>query len=389
MVITVDQTQLPHKLVYLRLRNCREVASALKTMKIRGAPLIGVAAAYGLALTAFYSKASKKEEFLKQIEDSAKLLRRTRPTGANLFWAVDRILKKVHESSDSSVSALSDLVVSEAKNMADEDAEINRKIGEYGSKLIVDGDTVLTHCNAGGLATVDYGTALGVVRAAWEQGKKIRVVVTETRPKLQGARLTAFELKRMGIPFTLITDSMVGFVMSKRLINKVIVGADRIVCDAVINKIGTYSIAVLAHEHRVSFYVAAPLSTFDLEHTAMDVVIEERNPEEVISFGSEKIAPSGTVVLNPAFDITPMKYVSALISEKGVLAPKQLRKQSKQAYSKPNICRMQKPRGGRSTTKFLNHSTLRRYGYNNQLFKNCWRASWAGIESQPKLSTEA
>jgi len=327
-VITIDQTLLPHKLVYLKLHNCREVALAIKTMKIRGAPLIGVAAAYGLALTAFHSKASKKRVFLKQIEDSAKLLRRTRPTGANLFWAVDRILKKVHESSGSTVSALSDLVVSEAEKMADEDAEINRKIGKHGSKLIDSGDTVLTHCNAGSLATVDYGTALGIVRAAWEQGKKISVMVTETRPKLQGARLTAFELKRAGIPFTLITDSMVGYVTSKRLINKVIVGADRIVHDAVVNKIGTYSIAVLAREHKMPFYVAAPLNTFDLGHTAKDVVIEERNPDEVLRFGSEAIAPSGTKVINPAFDITPMNYVSAIACEKGVLTPKELEKLS-------------------------------------------------------------
>jgi len=294
-------------------------------MKIRGAPLIGVAAAYGLALTAFQSKASKRADLLEQLEGSARLLRATRPTGANLFWAVDRILKKVHESSSSTVRFLSDLVLSEAEKMADEDAQINRRIGEHGSELIADHDILLTHCNAGSLATVEYGTALGVIRAAWEQGKKIKVMATETRPKLQGARLTAYELKREGIPFTLITDSMVGFVMSRRLVSKVIVGADRIVSDAVVNKIGTYSIAVLANEHKVPFYVAAPLSTFDLEHTAKDVTIEKRNPEEVTHFDSKRIAPNGTKALNPAFDITPMKYVSVIICEKGVLAPKELR----------------------------------------------------------------
>lgn len=319
--MTIDQNQLPHKLVYLKLHNCLEVASAIRTMKIRGAPLIGVAAAYGLALTAFHSKVSRREEFLKQIEISAELLRRTRPTGANLFWAVERILKKLCASADFSVSALRDLVVSEAEKMSDEDVEINQKIGENGLRLIEDGDTILTHCNAGGLATVDYGTALGVIRKAWEQGKKIKVIATETRPRLQGARLTAFELKMAGIPFTLITDSMVGYVMSKSLIDKVIVGADRIVRDAVVNKIGTYSIAVLAHEHKVPFYVAAPMSTFDLEHTAEDVVIEERNPEEVTHFGSVKIVPKGTKVLNPAFDITPMRYVTAIVCDKGVLVP--------------------------------------------------------------------
>lgn len=334
IVVTIDQTQLPQKLVYLKLSTCREVASAIKTMKIRGAPLIGVAAAYGLALTAFHSKASRREEFLKQSEVSAELLRRTRPTGVNLFWAVERILKKLRESADFSVRALRDLVVSEAQKMADEDVEINQKIGENGSKLIEDGDTVLTHCNAGELATVGYGTALGVIRKAWEQGKKIKVIATETRPKLQGARLTAFELKRARIPFRLITDSMVGYVMSKSLIDKVIVGADRIVRDAVANKIGTYSIAVLAHEHRVPFYVAAPTSTFDLEHTAEDVFIEERNPEEVTHFGSVEIAPKGTKALNPAFDLTPMRYVTAIVCDKGVLAPEDLVRLAKAHGSK-------------------------------------------------------
>jgi methylthioribose-1-phosphate isomerase len=208
--------------------------------------------------------------------------------------------------------------------MADEDARGNREIGRYGSRLIDDGDTVLTHCNAGALATVEYGTALGVIRAAWESGKKIDVIATETRPKLQGARLTAYELKSEGIPFCLITDSMVGYVMSRGLVDKAVVGADRIVCDAVVNKIGTYSVAVLAHEHGVPFYVAAPVSTFDLDHTAKDVVIEERSPDEVTCFRSEKVAPVGTVVLNPAFDVTPMKYVAGVICEKGVFAPREL-----------------------------------------------------------------
>jgi len=318
-VITIDQTKLPHKVVFLKLRTCGQVTSAIQTMKIRGAPLIGAAAAYGLALSAFHSKARNRTELIRRIEDSAGLLRKTRPTGANLFWAVDRVLKKARETSDS-VDRLVNVVVEEAERIADEDVRMNKKIGEHGSKLIEDRDTVLTHCNAGSLATVDYGTALGVIQTVWEQGKKIRVVVTETRPKLQGARLTAYELKREGIPFTLITDSMVGYVMSKRLVNKVIVGADRIVRDAVVNKIGTYSIAVLAHEHQIPFYVAAPTSTFDLTQSSQDVVIEERNPEEVTHFGSERVAPKGVTVLNPAFDITPMKYVSAVICERGVLS---------------------------------------------------------------------
>lgn len=294
-------------------------------MNIRGAPLIGAAAAYGLALTAFHSRARKRTELLEQINNSAKLLKKTRPTGVNLFWAVDRVLEKARRTLGS-VDQVVKVVVEEAKRIADEDVQMNKKIGEHGSKLIEDGDTVLTHCNAGSLATVDYGTALGVIRAAWEQGKKIKVVVTETRPKLQGSRLTAYELKRDGIPFTLITDSMVGYAMSKRLVNKVIVGADRIVRDAVVNKIGTYSIAVLAHKHKILFYVAAPTSTFDLTHFSKDVIIEERDPEEVTHFGSEGIAPQGVTVLNPAFDITPMEYVNAVICEKGILSIEEWKK---------------------------------------------------------------
>jgi methylthioribose-1-phosphate isomerase len=325
VVTTIDQTRLPHKVVFLKLRTCQQVASAIQTMKIRGAPLIGAAAAYGLALTVFHSRAKNRTELIRQIKDSAELLKKTRPTGANLFWAVDRVLEKARRTSGS-VDHVVKVVVEEAKRIADEDVQMNKKIGEHGSKLIEDGDTVLTHCNAGSLATVDYGTALGVIRAAWEQGKKIRVVVTETRPKLQGSRLTAYELKRDGIPFTLITDSMVGYVMSKRLVNKVVVGADRIVRDAVVNKVGTYSIAVLAHEHQIPFYVAAPTSTFDLTHFSQDIIIEERDPREVTHFGSENIAPKGVTVLNPAFDITPIKYVSAVICERGILSTEEWKK---------------------------------------------------------------
>jgi methylthioribose-1-phosphate isomerase len=210
--------------------------------------------------------------------------------------------------------------------MADEDVEVNRKMGEHGARLIEAGDVVLTHCNAGSLATVDYGTALGVIRAAWEEDKQIRVIATETRPNLQGARLTSYELQRDGIPVTLITDNMVGHVMSKRLVNKVIVGADRIVQDAVINKIGTYTVAVLAHEHDVPFYVAAPRSTFDLDQTSENVIIEERNSEEVTHLNSQRVASSGVDVLNPAFDITPMRYVGAVICETGVFSPNELKK---------------------------------------------------------------
>ena len=324
-VITIDQTKLPNKTVFLKMKRCDEVASAIKEMKIRGAPLIGVAAAHGLALTACHSKAKDRDELIEEMKGSAEVLRESRPTAVNLFWAVNRILERAEETLGNATD-VAEAVVDEAQKMADEDVEVNRKLGEHGARLIKNGEVVLTHCNAGSLATVDYGTALGVIRAAWEKGKKIRVVATETRPKLQGARLTAYELKRDGVPVTLITDSMVGYIMSKQLVNRVLVGADRIVQDAVINKIGTYTVAVLAHEHDIPFYVAAPRSTFDLNQTSEDVVIEERNPEEVTHFGHQRIAPSGIDVLNPAFDMTPMKYVDAIICETGVFSPNELEK---------------------------------------------------------------
>ncbi|HDN05888.1 MAG TPA: S-methyl-5-thioribose-1-phosphate isomerase [Candidatus Bathyarchaeota archaeon] len=317
-VVTIDQSRLPNETVFLEMKSCNEVAEAIKTMKIRGAPLLGAAAAFALALTAYHSKARSKEELIDELVSSAKILRETRPTAINLFWAINRILEKAC-SFTGNVKELMSLVVGEAQKMADEDVATNRLIGKHGARLIRDGDVILTHCNAGALATVDYGTALGVVRAALEQGKNIEVIATETRPKLQGARLTAYELKRDGVPVTLITDNMVGYVMYKGLIDKVIVGADRVVQDAVINKIGTYNVAVLAKEHGIPFYVAAPKSTFDVQHVSADVVIEERKPEEVTQIGLQRIAPEGIKVLNPAFDITPLKYVTAIICESGIL----------------------------------------------------------------------
>jgi methylthioribose-1-phosphate isomerase len=324
-VTTIDQTKLPSEVVFLEMKDCSQVASAIRYMKIRGAPLIGVAAAYALALTAYHSEAKAKKELIEEIEESGSLLKKTRPTAVNLFWAVDRIMRKACEITGTA-ETVAKAVIEEAEKMADEDVETNRKIGEHGSDLLDDGDVILTHCNAGALATVDYGTALGVVRAAWEQGKKVKVFATETRPKLQGARLTAYELKRDGVPVTLITDSMVGCVMYRGLVNKVIVGADRIVQDAVINKIGTYTVAVLAKEHGIPFYVAAPKSTFDLTHKSTDVIIEQRSPEEVTRINSRRIAPEGVKVLNPAFDVTPLKYATAIICETGVLSGEDLGK---------------------------------------------------------------
>jgi methylthioribose-1-phosphate isomerase len=328
VVVTVDQTQLPNKLVFLELRNCHQVASAIKEMKIRGAPLIGVAAAYALALTAYHSKAKTKSELLKEMEESESLLKKTRPTGVNLFWAVNRVMRKARETTGNA-EAVVKAVLKEANKIADEDVKTNRKMGEYGSALISDGDVVLTHCNAGSLATVDYGTALAVIRVAWEKGKNVSVIATETRPRLQGARLTAYELQRDGIPVTLITDNMVGYVMQRRLVDKVFVGADRIVGDAVINKIGTFGIAVLAYEHKIPFYVVAPTSTFDPTHSASEVIIEERSPDEVTHFANQKIAPNGVRVLNPAFDITPMRFVTAIICETGILSPKDVERTSR------------------------------------------------------------
>jgi methylthioribose-1-phosphate isomerase len=313
-VITPDQTKLPLQEVTLEIKTVEQMAEAIKTLRVRGAPLLGAAAGFGIALAAYHSKAHSKEKLLVELEEAGAIIKRQRPTAVNLFWGADRVLKKARGFSGN-IEELKQAVIEEAQKIADEDAQQNHAIGKNGAVLIKDGDTILTHCNAGELATVEYGTALGVIRAAWEQGKKIKVIADETRPLLQGSKLTAYELKRDGIPVTLITDNMAGYVMSKGLINKVIVGADRIVQDAVVNKIGTYSVAVLAHEHGIPFYVAAPKSTFDLAHKAVDVIIEERKPEEVTHIGSHQIAPEGINVMNPAFDITPLKYVTAIICE--------------------------------------------------------------------------
>jgi methylthioribose-1-phosphate isomerase len=316
-VLTVDQTKLPNEIVTLELKTVEQMAEAIKSLRIRGAPLLGAAAGFALALAAYHSTAANKKKLLIELDEAGTRIKSTRPTAVNLFWAIDRVLFKA-KCVSGNIEKLKSFVVQEAQRIADEDAEANLAIGRNGADFIHDGDTVLTHCNAGELATVEYGTALGVIRAAWNQGKKIKVIATETRPLLQGARLTAYELLRDGIQVTLITDNMIGYVMHKRLVNEVVVGADRIVQDAVINKIGTFTVAVIAKEHGVPFYVAAPTSTFDLTRTSTDVIIEERNPTEVTHIGSQQVAASGVGVINPAFDITPLNYVSAIISEKRV-----------------------------------------------------------------------
>lgn len=313
-VITPDQTKLPLQEVTLEIKTVTQMAEAIKMLRVRGAPLLGAAAGFGVALAAQHSTAKTQKKLIAELETAGTLIKSQRPTAVNLFWGVDRVLNKARRI-HGTIEEVKAAIILEAQKIADEDVEQNRAIGKNGSVLIENGDTILTHCNAGELATVEYGTALGIIRAAWEEGKKIRVIADETRPLLQGARLTTYELKRDGIPVTLITDNMAGYVMSKGLVNKVIVGADRIVQDAVFNKIGTYSVAVLAHEHGLPFYVAAPSSTFDLTKKAEDITIEERKSEEVSYVGCQQIAPNDVPVMNPSFDSTPLKYVSAIITE--------------------------------------------------------------------------
>jgi len=321
IVTTLDQTKLPQKEVILKISTLDDMAEAIRTLRVRGAPLLGASAAYGLALTAYNSRVLNKDTLIEELKSSGNILKATRPTAVNLFWAIDRILKKIINSSKN-LDEIKDLVIQEAQKIAEEDVVANRAIGENGADFIDDGDVILTHCNAGALATVDFGTALGVIRVAWEQGKKIKVIATETRPLLQGARLTVYELKRAGIPVKLITDSMIGFIIQKKMVNKVVVGADRIVKDAIINKIGTFTIAVMAKEYNVPFYVAAPKSTFDLSKESKNITIEERKQEEVTHFGSQLVVASEVEVFNPAFDITPLKYVSGIIHEDGVFLKK-------------------------------------------------------------------
>jgi len=315
----IDQTELPHKEVFLELLDYREVADSIKKLRIRGAPDIGVAAAYGLALGAQALKASSKDEFLAKLRPVTKTLAASRPTAVNLFWALER-MNKVAQSGKS-VSQIKAALIAEAKGIEAENDEANRRLSELGAELIKDDFTILTHCNTGSLATAAYGTALGVIKMAKEQGKKVKVYATETRPLLQGARLTTWELLKEQIPVTLITDSMAGYFMNKGEINCVIVGADRIAANGdVANKIGTYTLAVLATENGIPFYVAAPMSTIDCSlSSGADIPIEERNPEEVTHIQGIRIAPAGVKAANPAFDVTPHCYISAIITEKGVV----------------------------------------------------------------------
>ncbi|MCF8885049.1 MAG: S-methyl-5-thioribose-1-phosphate isomerase [Nitrososphaerota archaeon] len=324
-VIIIDQRLLPHKLKYLRLKSYVEVAKAIKNMVIRGAPAIGVAAAMGLALAVVNLKTNNREILMNRLEKAADTIRSTRPTAVNLFWAIDRVMEVARETS--SVEELKKKVLEEALKMAEEDIEVNKMIGEHGSKLIEDGDRILTHCNAGALATVGYGTALGIIRTAYRQGKKITVYASETRPRLQGAKLTVWELLREHIPVKLITDNMAAFLMQRGEISKVIVGADRIIAKTghVINKIGTLSHAIAAKYYGVPFIVAAPVSSIDFKNVLEEVVIEERDVREVLYIDNVRIAPKGVEAINPAFDITPPELVSYIVTERGIFKPSELR----------------------------------------------------------------
>ncbi len=319
----IDQTRLPGEEVYIECRTIEEVAEAIRRMKVRGAPAIGVTAAMGLALGAQTIQAEAFKDFSRALEGMAALLSRTRPTAVNLAWGLRRLLELAKKSRDLSVSEIKAALVTEARKIREEDIQNNRAMGLHGQSLIPDPARILTHCNAGGLATAGYGTAVGVIRAAAEAGKRIMVWVDETRPLLQGARLTAWELVKTGIPATLIADNMAGSLMGRGQVDVVVVGADRIARNGdVANKIGTYSVALLARAHGIPFYVAAPISTLDLSLSdGSQIPIEERAPEEVTHHAGRRLAPEGVRVVNPAFDVTPASCVDAIITERGIARP--------------------------------------------------------------------
>lgn len=320
-VVLIDQNALPIAEKYVVCKSYKEVIFAIKNLTVRGAPAIGVAASMATALGALHLPSLSPKEFRKAFFAICEEIAKSRPTARNLFWALERMKEVLSRTKPASQSNLVQELINEAKCICLEDIEINRQMGKNGSPLFAGGDNILTHCNAGALATAGYGTALGVIRAARDEGKKLHVYVDETRPVLQGARLTTWELKKEKIPFTLITDNMAGFLMSQGKIDKIIVGADRIAANGdTANKIGTYSLAVLARAHRIPFYIAAPLSTIDVSLKTGEVIpIEERKSEEVTNFKGVRSAPAGTKVYNPAFDITPAKYITAIITEKGIL----------------------------------------------------------------------
>ena len=316
----IDQTKLPGTLEFVTYSDFNQIAEAIRTLVVRGAPAIGVSGAFGLALAALQSNAKEKDELINYLENAKKILFETRPTAVNLSWGLDKIMQVAKNAEN--VDEIRKSVVEAAKQMAEDDIKTNMSMGKNGSELFNDNDTIMTHCNAGALATVGYGTALGVIRATKDSGKNIKVIATETRPVQQGSRLTAFELKHDGIDVSLIPDTAVGYTMANDLVNGVIVGADRILRTGhVFNKIGTYQVATMAKKHNIPFYVAAPLSTFDLQSKPDDVIIEQRKASEVTGIGDAKTAPDGIDVINPAFDMTPPELISAIITENGVAKP--------------------------------------------------------------------
>ncbi len=327
-VIILDQSKLPLEVEFIECTDYQTVAETIKSLKIRGAPAIGIAAAMAVALAAQDINASTFDVFYKKLKPVMDTILSTRPTAVNIQWAMERIEQLLASSRDQSIDKIKSLLIEEAKTILEEDIEINKAIGLWGAQFIKDGDTVLTHCNAGALATGGYGTATAPILVAREQGKEVSVIADETRPVLQGARLTAWELKMSGIPVTVITDNASGALMRRGEIDLCIVGTDRTVRNGdVANKIGTYMVAVLAKENGIPFYVAAPTSSIDLSIPSGDLIpIEERPPEEVTHIRGQQITPDGVNVINMAFDVTPARYVTAIITEKGAFRPKDIKK---------------------------------------------------------------
>jgi methylthioribose-1-phosphate isomerase len=321
----IDQTLLPERLEDILVSSVGDLCEAIQSLRVRGAPALGAAGAYGVALAAARSAATDPAALLEEVEEAAGVIRAARPTAVNLSWGVDRVMEALNEIGESAtIDEIRAAALAEAESIAEEDLAINRALGDIGASLLADGDVVLTHCNAGRLACVGWGTALGVIRSAVAEGKQISVYSCETRPLHQGSRLTAWELSEDKIPVTLICDNMAGMAMRQGKIDKVIVGADRITKDAVFNKIGTYSLAVLAKAHGIPFYVAAPISTFDLDHSEKDVEIEERDADEIRRLGNKQLAPPEVKVYNPAFDATPLDLVTAIITERGIYRPPEM-----------------------------------------------------------------
>lgn len=319
----IDQKQIPWKLEQVEFSTYQQVAGAITDMTVRGAPAIGAAAAFGLALAARESQATTLPGLLEDLQQAAEVLRAARPTAVNLGWALDRLMQMATSGEFSSPDDLRELLLQEAQRIADEDVAINQRMGNNGAAVIRDGATVLHHCNTGALATVDYGTALGVVRAAFEQGRRLHVLLDETRPRLQGSRLSAWELEQLGISYEIIPDTAAGYFMAQGAVDVVIVGADRVAANGdAANKIGTYQVAILAKEHGIPFYITAPTSTIDLSlPTGADIPIEQRDPAEVTAPYGLEIVPGHFRARNPAFDVTPHRYIAGIITENGIARP--------------------------------------------------------------------